>query len=92
MCVYMYLVVLGLCCCAWPFSSCGERGLLFLVVLGFLIVVASFPCCGAQALGTWLHQLWLGSCGSWALKHILSSCGPRVLVAPWHVGSAWIRD
>ena len=26
---------------AWAFSSCGERGLLFIVVHGLLIVVAS---------------------------------------------------
>ena len=32
--------VLGLRCYAWAFSSCGERGLLF-VVCGLLTVVAS---------------------------------------------------
>ena len=35
------MAALGLCCCAWAFSSCGERGLLFAVVCGLLIVVAS---------------------------------------------------
>ena len=39
--LFIYLLaVLGLPCCAWAFSSCGERGLLFVVVRGFLIVVA----------------------------------------------------
>ena len=38
---YLFLAVLGLLCCAWAFSSCGERGLLFVVVCGLLIVVAS---------------------------------------------------
>ena len=33
---------LGLRCCAGAFSSCGERGLLFVAVRGLLIVVASF--------------------------------------------------
>ena len=33
--------MLGLCCCAWAFSSCGEQGLLFMVVHGLLIAVAS---------------------------------------------------
>ena len=42
----------GLRCCAWAFSSCGERGLLFVAVSGLLIAVASL-CCGAQAVGTW---------------------------------------
>ena len=31
---------LGLRCCAQAFSSCSERGLLFVVVCGLLIVVA----------------------------------------------------
>ena len=39
--IYLFLAALGLCCCAWAFSSCGERGLLFVVVHGLLIVVAS---------------------------------------------------
>ena len=33
--------VLGLRCYAWAFSSCGERGLLFIVVCVLLTVVAS---------------------------------------------------
>ena len=33
--------MLGLSCYAWAFSSCGERGLLFVAVRGLLIVVAS---------------------------------------------------
>ena len=39
--IYLFLAALGLHCCAWAFSSCGERGLLFIVVRGLLIVVAS---------------------------------------------------
>ena len=39
--IHLFLAALGLCCCAWVFSSCGERGLLFIVVHGPLIVVAS---------------------------------------------------
>ena len=35
---YLFLAVLGLCCCTWPFSSCSERGLLFVVVRGLLVV------------------------------------------------------
>ena len=37
----LLLAVLGLHCCAQAFSSCGESGLLFIVVRGLLIVVAS---------------------------------------------------
>ena len=36
-----FLAALGLRCCARAFSSCGEQELLFLVVHGLLIAVAS---------------------------------------------------
>ena len=39
--IYYFLAVLGLRCCAQPFSSCSERGLLFVAVRGLLIAVAS---------------------------------------------------
>ena len=40
--IYLFLAVLGLRCCAQAFlSSCGERGLLFVVVCRLLIAVAS---------------------------------------------------
>ena len=35
------MAALSLCCCMRAFSSCSERGLLFLAVCGLLIVVAS---------------------------------------------------
>ena len=40
--LFLFLAVLGLRCCVWAFSSCGERRLLFVAVRGLLIVVASF--------------------------------------------------
>ena len=39
--IYLSLAALGLRCCMRAFSSCGERGLLFVAVHGLLIVVAS---------------------------------------------------
>ena len=39
--IYLFLAALGPCCCTQAFSSCGERGLLFIAVHGLLIVVAS---------------------------------------------------
>ena len=39
--LYLFWVVLGLRCCSRAFSSCGERGLLFVVVRGLLTAVAS---------------------------------------------------
>ena len=32
--LFCFLAVLGFRCCTWAFSSCGERGLLFVVVHG----------------------------------------------------------
>ena len=50
--IYLFLAALGLCCCAWAFSSCGEWGPLLVVVRGLLIVVASLVVeLGLQACG-----------------------------------------
>ena len=38
---FFFLTALSLCCCPPAFSSCGEPGLLFIVVHGLLIAVAS---------------------------------------------------
>ena len=39
--INLFLAALGLRCCVRAFSSCGERGLLFVEVHGLLIAVAS---------------------------------------------------
>ena len=39
--IYLFLAALGLRCCVRAFSSCGERGLLFVAVRGLLTLVAS---------------------------------------------------
>ena len=39
--IYLFLAVLGLHCCTRAFSSCRERGLLFIAARGLLIAVAS---------------------------------------------------
>ena len=47
--IYLFLAALGLCCCMQAFSSCGEQGLLLVVVRGLLIAVASLVVeCGLQ--------------------------------------------
>ena len=43
------MAVLGLPCCARAFSSCRERGLLFVVV--HRLHCGGFSCCGAWVLG-----------------------------------------
>ena len=39
--IFLFLAVLGFRCCARAFSSCGEWGLLFVVVHRLLLAVAS---------------------------------------------------
>ena len=76
--IYLFLAALGLHCCVWAFSGCGEWGLLFVVVHGLVLVVASR--CGAWALGTQAPVVvarGLSSCGTRALERRLSSCGSR---------------
>ena len=63
----LFLAALGLRCCAQAFSSCGERGLPFIVVHRLLIVVASL-----------VAQHGLYSAGSVVVVHGLScsaACG-----------------
>ena len=45
----IFLAALGFHCCAWAFSSCGERGLLCCGVRASHC--GGFSCCGARALG-----------------------------------------
>ena len=53
------------------FSSCGERGLLFVAVCGLLIAVAFL----LRSTGS--RRAGFSSCGSWALERRLSSCGAQ---------------
>ena len=77
--IYLFLAVLGLRCCARAFSSCGERGLLFVAVHGLLFAMASLVVeHGLQ--GTWASVLVvcrLSSCGSQTVERRLSSCGAQ---------------
>ena len=76
--IYLFLVALGLHCCVRAFSSCGEQGLLFDAVSGFLIAVASLvEEHRLAAQDSAVVARGLSSCGSRALEHRLSSCGTR---------------
>ena len=79
---YLFLGMLGLCCCAQAFSSYGMWRLLSRCS-AWASHCGSFSCCKARAL--WCMDL--SSCGTWAqwLQNICS-------VAPWHVESSWARD
>ena len=73
------MAALGLCCCVWAFSSCGEQGPL-----------SSFWCAGFSL--QWLLLSWrpgsrhmgFSSCSRWAqglqlwaLEHRVSGCGTQ---------------
>ena len=66
-------------CCVLAFSSCSERGLLFVAVRGLFIAVASLVV-EHRLQAHKLQQLWhtgFSSCGSRAQERRLSSCGTR---------------
>ena len=74
------MAALGLRCCPWAFSSCGERGLPFIAMHRLLSEVVSL-CCGAQAVGTRASVVAareLSSCGLRALERRLSSVVHRL--------------
>ena len=87
--------MLGLCCCTRASSSCGEWGILFVVVRGHLIAVASLvvehglQACGLQQLR---HE------GSVVVAHRLScsvACGifpdQGLIREDWQVDSYLLR-
>ena len=67
--IYLCLAALGLRCCTWAFSSCGEWGLLFLAVRGLLSGGLSL----LWSMGS--RHMGFSSCGMQGL----SSCGSRAL-------------
>ena len=59
------MTTLGLCCCTRAFSSCSERGLLFIAVRVLLIAVTSLVAewaLGARALVVVSHGLQSTGC------------------------------
>ena len=56
--IYLFLAVLGLRCCTRAFSSCGERGLLFVAVRWLLIVVASLHRSEERRVGKECRSRW----------------------------------
>ena len=54
--IYLFITTLGLRCCARPFCSCGEQGLLS--SCDARAYFSDFSCCGARALE---HRI--SSCG-----------------------------
>ena len=80
--LFYFLAVLGLHCCTWAFSSCGEQGQLFIVVRGLLIAVASL----VAGHGLQVHGLqYLQHTGSVVVGHRLS-CSAIEPVSPASAG------
>ena len=65
--LYLFLVVLGLCCCVKAFSSCGERG------RPSSCSVRAFHCGGVSCCG----EKICAHCGARALEHRFSGCGAQ---------------
>ena len=76
---HLLLAVLGLCCSAGFSLVVGSKSYSLVKALGLLIAVASLIAehglWGAQA--SVVQASGLSSCGSRALEHRLSGCGPR---------------
>ena len=59
--IYLFLAALGLRCCMWAFSSCGERGYSSLQCMGFslrwllLLRSTGTRCAGFSSCGTWVQ-------------------------------------
>ena len=64
-----FLAAVGLHCCAWAFSSCGERGLFFFIVCRLLLIMPSL------LQSTSSRHSGFSGCGPWALELGFSSCG-----------------
>ena len=59
--IYVFLVAVSLCCCAWAFSRCSEWGLTSLRRAGFSVQSTDPGCVGFSGCRT-----WLSGCGLWA--------------------------
>ena len=53
--------MLSLCCCMWTFSSCREKGLIFIAMQGLLILLWSVGSrhAGFGSYSMWAQYLWL---------------------------------
>ena len=84
--IYLFLAALGLRCYTQAFSSCGERGLLFIVVHRRPLITVAYLCRGARALGGWASVVVaLGSAvvvrGLWSTGSVVVAHGPSCSVA-----------
>ena len=55
LCIYLFLAALGLRCCMWTFSSCGQQGLRYSCGTG-ASHCSGFSCCRTQSLGARLSN------------------------------------
>ena len=74
------LALLSLHCCTQAFSSCNQRGLLFVVVHGLSLPWLGFSFCREQTLGHGLQKLRLTG-----LRHVESSLTSDWTLSP-HIG------
>ena len=79
--IYLFLVVLGLCCCARAFLSCGEQGFLLIAVHRLFTVVAS--------LVSEHRHMSFSSCKVWAPERPVFL--PLAFIAPQLMESSQTR-
>ena len=81
--MYLFMAVLGLCCCVGFSLGTEKGGYSPVAVQGLLIAVASLVAehglWGSWALVVVVHRL--SSCSSCAQEHRLNSCGTRAYFA-----------
>ena len=97
--IYLFIAALGLCCCVWAFSYCGEQELLSRLVRELLVALVSLVEApepwgtGSIDWGTGLAVLWhVGSsqtrvqtCVPCIGRQILSQGSPAVSCFLFHI-------
>ena len=74
---------LGLSCCAWTFSSLGERVLLFVCAPTARSHCSGFSCCRAQARGTWASVILIP--GFQSMGSVVNGAQSQLLRGLWNL-------
>ena len=91
---WLFLAVLGLCCCAgFPLAAVSGRSSSSRWAGFSLQRLLSLLGTGSRACGLQYCGMWLSSWGSWALEHRFSNCGPgaQMLRGVWDLPGSGIE-
>ena len=84
--LYVFMAALGLHCCSRAFSSCGERGLLFVAVCRLLLAVASLVT-EHWLLGAWASVVVVHGLSCSTACGIFPDQGSNPCPLPWQADS-----